>query len=127
MSFPRTNYSGYVVENRSALLSHLAALGAPPRFSRVIAEHVTFRYPDPLPAPPASEVLVVGRVAGEGVEALLVSVDGSSSRPSGGHFHLTLSLAPGHKPAESNALLAAALEAGTVEALVPFALQVSSF
>lgn len=126
-TFRRTNYSGYLVTNQSELLQGLAKHGIVPAYPQVVAEHVTFKYPDKASAPAAGSVVVVGYVKGEGVEALVVEVDGVQERPHGGTFHLTLSLAAGHKPFESNAAIEAAQAAGTVRQLDPIALETEAF
>jgi len=52
-------------------------------------------------------IKVVGYVDdGEGLEALVVSVNGSTERPDGKIYHITWSLNEGRKPVESNDLLA---------------------
>lgn len=48
---------------------------------------------------------VVGYQSGEGIDCVAVEVNGSTHRPDGSTYHITISLAPGHKPFESNALL----------------------
>lgn len=122
-TFKRTNYSGWLVRNRAELLAKLAADRIVPRFERVVCEHVTYRYPDPHPAPPVGAGLVWGYVAGDGVDALAVTVDGSSVRPDGKSFHVTLSLAPGRKPAEANAALAS----GLIVPVGPYGLELAAF
>ena len=60
------------------------------------------------PLPQESEGEVVGRVDdGEGVEAMVVQIDGSADRPDGGKYHITWSLGPGRKPVESNDVIKA--------------------
>lgn len=99
------NYSGWTVLNRSTLLDALEG----ERFTNVVCEHVTFRYPDRSPAPPVETMKAVGHVVGDGVEAVIVEVDGSVFRPDGSVFHVTVSLADGHRPVESNPLVCAAV------------------
>lgn len=80
----------------------------PPRYSNVIADHVTFKPgPGGAPMPEADHCLLVGRADdGEGVEALVVEIAGSASRPDGSTWHITWSLAPGREAAESNEVIA---------------------
>jgi hypothetical protein len=90
---------------RNALLERL-----PPRFADVVADHVTLAArvaaDTPLPPRPASAHIVACADDGQGVEALVVAIDGVSDRPRGGTYHITWSLAPGRRPKESNAMLA---------------------
>lgn len=98
-------YSAYLLteESRAQVLAAF-----PPRFSEVVAHHVTVRFPDDSPPPPASSARVVGVARGEVIECLVVEIDGSSARPGGGTYHITLSLdrEAGAKPVHSNDLLA---------------------
>ena len=77
----------------------------PARYPNVVADHVTLK-PSidawaPLPDPVVGEI--VGRADdGEGVEAMVVSIDGSTDRPDGGTWHITWSLADGRRARESN-------------------------
>ena len=87
------------------LLDAISAAGITPVFDTVVAHHVTHRYPNPEQAPNA-QLAIVGHVIGDGVEALVVTVNGSTVRADGSTYHMTLSLADGHKPAESNAVIA---------------------
>lgn len=102
----RANYSGYRVSDPAQTLQDLERQGVTPAFDRLILEHVTHTFPDKTTAPPAQSVRIVGVAEGDGVQALLVEVDGSTARPDGGLFHVTFSLAEGVKPFASNALLA---------------------
>lgn len=79
-----------------------------PRFSEVEAHHVTVRFPDQAPPPPASSARVVGVARGEVIECLVVEINGSCKRPDGRTYHITLSLdrEAGAKPVHSNDLLA---------------------
>ena len=55
------------------------------------------------PLPEAAVGEIIGRADdGEGVEALVVSIDGSTDRPGGGTYHITWSLAEGREARESN-------------------------
>ena len=58
----------------------------PPRFRNVIADHVTLqsKVADDAPLPQESEGEIVGRVDdGSGVEAMIVSIGGTTNRPDG--------------------------------------------
>lgn len=83
----------------------------PPRWPDVIADHVTLasRKAGPRPVPVATRGLIVGYVDdGEGLEALIVEIDGTTDRPDGSTFHITWSLdrARGRAPVQSNEVLA---------------------
>ena len=79
----------------------------PPKFEKTVAHHVTLKTEaerDPLP----SEVraAIVGRTDDEqGVEAMVVAIDGSSDRPDGSTYHITWSLGDGRRARESNDVL----------------------
>lgn len=81
----------------------------PPRYGRVVADHVTLPQQDEEAVPePVGFATVVGRADdGEGVEALIVAIDGSTERPDGGTWHVTWSLGPGREARESNEVIAA--------------------
>jgi len=83
----------------------------PPEWPDVIADHVTLEArvaPDtPLPAPVEAEI--VGAISdGEGLQAMVVALDGSTDRPDGSTYHITWSLdrARGRRPFESNKVIA---------------------
>lgn len=80
-----------------------------PKFSVVRCHHVTYRFgvskDSPLPPYP-NGVWVVGYSCNDHIECFVVSVGGITVRPDGGTFHITHSHTHGHKPYESNALLA---------------------
>ncbi len=80
----------------------------PPRYPRVVADHVTFgKAAEAPPMPDHDRARVVGRADdGEGVEALVVALDGETGRWDGSTYHVTWSLAEGRKPVESNAAIA---------------------
>ena len=79
----------------------------PPRYQKAVAHHVTLKTDaenDPLPPPVKAEV--VGRTDdGEGVEAMVVTIDGTTDRPDGSTFHITWSLGDGRRARESNDVL----------------------
>ena len=81
----------------------------PPRYDRVIADHVTLRSGTDagteLPTEHAG--VVIGEADdGAGVQALIVAIGGRSARGDRSHFHLTWSLAEGRKAKESNDVIA---------------------
>lgn len=84
-----------------------------PKFKKIVCHHVTveFNLTDETLVVLQEElkdatVEVVGYQSGEGVECLVCSVNGSRKRPDGKTYHITLSLAAGHKAVESNQLIA---------------------
>lgn len=82
----------------------------PPKFSETVADHVTLRAKvvgdAELPGNVTAEI--VGRIDdGKGVEAMVVSIGGTTDRPDGSTYHITWSLAPGRKAKESNDVIAA--------------------
>lgn len=99
-------YSAYVIsdESRARILERL-----PPSFPEVIAHHITYRFPDKEAPPQVMEVRVIGHAKNQdlGIECLVVSLDGVSLRPTGGIYHITLSLdrSLGAKPVHSNRIL----------------------
>jgi hypothetical protein len=92
-------------EQRKELLQQF-----PPRYGNPDADHVTLRTEAAEDSELPEEMLgeIVGRADdGRGVEALAVSIGGTTHRPGGGTYHITWSLGPGRKAQESNDVLAA--------------------
>jgi len=80
-----------------------------PRYGHVVADHVTLRAgedADPVPEPIGQAEIVGHADDGDGVEAYVVAIDGSTQRPDGGTWHITWSLAPGRSARESNDVIA---------------------
>ena len=94
-------YSAYVIDetSRARVLATF-----PPRFPEVIAHHITHQFPDDSMPPHQSSVKVIGYAASHRLECLVVSIDGKIERPSGGIYHITLSIdrEQGAKPVHSN-------------------------
>lgn len=84
----------------------------PPRYAEAVADHVTFLSNQAGgdtadPPDPAPDARIVGRADdGEGVEAMVVAIGGSTERPDGGVWHVTWSLAEGRAARESNEVIA---------------------
>ena len=81
----------------------------PPRYEQPVADHVTLkpRVSREALLPEETGGTIVGRVDdGQGVEALVVSIGGTTGRPDGSIYHITWSLAPGRGAKESNDVLA---------------------
>jgi hypothetical protein len=77
----------------------------PPSYANIVADHVTLK------AKVAADAALPGEVAGEiigraddgqGVEAMIVRLDGGTDRPDGSTYHITWSLGPGRRAVESN-------------------------
>jgi len=82
----------------------------PPRYPRLIADHVTlrFRTDGATPLPAETGGAVVGEADdGAGVQALIVAIGGTTARGDGSHFHITWSLGSGRAAKESNDVIAA--------------------
>ncbi len=92
-------------EQRKELLQQF-----PPRYANVDADHVTLQTKAADDASLPDETLgeIVGRADdGEGVEAMVVAIGGTTERPDGSVYHITWSLEPGREAQESNDVLAA--------------------
>ena len=82
----------------------------PARYRNIVADHVTLKAKAAEGAPLPGEVVgeIIGRADdGQGVEAMVVSIDGGTERPDGGTWHITWSLGEGRKARESNDVIAA--------------------
>ncbi len=81
----------------------------PPEYDNLVADHVTLRSDatsdTPLPEGPRSSNVVGRADDGEGLECLVVEIDGTTDRPGGSTYHITWSLGPGRRARESNDLL----------------------
>jgi hypothetical protein len=80
----------------------------PARYGNVVADHVTLRSRVARDAalPEESSGEIVGWTDdGQGVEALVVRIGGTTERPGGGTYHITWSLGPGREARESNAAI----------------------
>jgi hypothetical protein len=88
----------------------------PPKYDDFIGHHVTLEFgvpPNTSVSNDVVEVQVVGHADDKtGIEALVVSVNGTTDRPDGGTYHITWSLdrSKGYKPVSSNKLLQAGFE-----------------
>jgi hypothetical protein len=111
LTFERFMKTGYLAYNltpnsRRDVLHHFS-----PKYPEVVCDHVTVKFPaksnEELP-PPAKEAHVVGyEDSGDGLEALVVQINGKTKRSDGKLFHITLSLdrSKGKKPVHSNDLV----------------------
>lgn len=100
-------YTAYVLDDasRNALAERF-----PPKYPKFIGHHVTSTFPvspdTQIPAP--AQIKVIGYAdSGDGIEALVVTVNGKTDRPDGQRYHITWSLDPAkYSPKDSNTLLA---------------------
>lgn len=79
----------------------------PPAYADADADHVTLtaKVGSSAPLPSETAGVIVGRVDdGKGVEAMVVTIAGTTDRPDGSTYHITWSLdrSRGRKPVESN-------------------------
>jgi hypothetical protein len=97
---------GYIAFNLTAASRQAVLNSFPPKFEEVRADHITFAFGVPADTilPASVPVEVVAYVCDSSLEALIVSVNGATTRPDGSVFHLTLSRSAGRKSLESNAL-----------------------
>ena len=80
----------------------------PPKYENVVADHVTLRVgaTPQTPLPRQADARIVGRADdGDGLECLVVELDGTTDRPDGSTYHITWSLGPGREARESNDVL----------------------
>jgi hypothetical protein len=86
-------------EQRRALLEQFE-----PHYDEPVADHVTLEVKaQSKPLPVTVESAIVGRSDdGQGVQVMIVSIDGTTDRPDGSTYHITWSLAPGRQAKESN-------------------------
>ncbi|MFM2370396.1 MAG: hypothetical protein RIS85_118 [Pseudomonadota bacterium] len=79
----------------------------PPKYPNVVADHVTLSVSGVQPPDPIIDARIVGRADdGLGVEAMIVALDGSTTRPDGKVWHITWSLDEGRVARESNDVIA---------------------
>ena len=102
------NYTAYVLDQSSR---DVLEKRFPPKYPKFIGHHVTVQHPVEKDAelPPSAQLKVVGYVDSEdGLEALVVAINGNSTRPDGKIYHITWSLDPAkYSPVDSNAVLKA--------------------
>ena len=91
-------------DDRAKLLQRFS-----PRYAETVADHVTYGRESkaPRPMPSARRAVVIGRADDDrGVEALVVTIDGTSDRWDGSTYHITWSLGEGREAIESNDVIA---------------------
>lgn len=79
----------------------------PPSYARVVAHHVTLASDaEQRDLPGLVTAAIVGRADdGQGVEAMVVTIDGNTARADGSTFHITWSLGDGRRARDSNDVL----------------------
>ena len=105
MTNKQKGYMGWLLSEpvRAALLEKF-----PPVYTNVVAHHCTLKFgvDGDTPLPQVTQGVVVGMADDHnGVQALVLSIGGTTRRPDGGTYHITWSLAPGRKPVESNEVI----------------------
>jgi len=88
----------------------------PPKYPEFIGHHITYKMgKGDLPAMPKSVKVVGYADDGDGLEALVVEINGKRNRPDCNIYHVTWSLdrSKGRKPMHSNGLVANGYEAVT--------------
>ncbi len=86
----------------------------PPKFPDFIGHHITHVFPvspheeSPFPLGTPATVKVIGHAEEDGLEALVVTVDGKAKRDDTKPYHITWSLdrSKGKRPVQSNQLVA---------------------
>jgi hypothetical protein len=77
----------------------------PPIYRDAVADHVTLKV-GAGDLPPHARAAIVGEADdGKGVQAMVVSIDGTTDRPDGSTYHITWSLGSGRQAKESNDVL----------------------
>jgi hypothetical protein len=101
----RARFIGWEVdrEDRRHLLARF-----PARYGETVADHVTLKFgSDRIKLPTERSGEIVGEADdGEGVQAMVVRIAGTTDRPDGSTYHITWSLGPGRRAKESNAVIA---------------------
>lgn len=105
MTEVRKGYIGWELSQgvREALLEKF-----PPAYPRVVAHHCTWKFgiDSTTALPTETSAIVVGWVDdNQGLQALVLSIGGTTTRPDGGTYHITWSLNPPRKPVESNEVI----------------------
>jgi hypothetical protein len=107
----REGYSAYSVSKTSQKALKKLFKPENPEF---IGDHITYKYPaDPSEVPGMPKnVYVIGHASEDGLEALVVSVNGKTARPDGNPYHITWSIdrSKGKKPVDSNRLVQSGFE-----------------
>ena len=98
----RPTYTGWLLNHGEALGVFL--LEQPPVFPVIKMHHVTHEYGGDT-APTPSQICVVGYARDDRCECYVVEVQGTTVRPDGRTYHVTISHVPGARASDSNELL----------------------
>ena len=80
----------------------------PPAYDQVVADHVTLKVDPKAPLPREVQAAIVGTTDDEkGVQAMVVTIDGSTNRPDGSTYHITWSLGDGRRAVRAPPILEA--------------------
>lgn len=97
-------FTGWALDRgeREILLARFA-----PRYAQPVADHVTLKFaPGDARLPTETGGEIVGEADdGQGVQAMVVRIGGTTDRPDGSTYHITWSLAAGRQAKESNAVI----------------------
>ena len=105
----REGYNAYVLDGQSRTK---LAQRFPPKYPDWIGHHITVDFGVPkdpsLPYGDVADIKVIGYAEDDGIEALVVAVNGEAERPDGKTYHITWSLdrSKGRKPVDSKKLIA---------------------
>ena len=89
-----TNYTAFMIndQTKEAILKRF-----PPQYPRISADHITYEYDvsdfGTLHHPHSVEITAIAD-DGNGIQALIVSVDGKQYKPDGNPYHITISYDP---------------------------------
>lgn len=100
-------YTAYLLDSKSR---RMLAKRFPPKYPEFIGHHITLKFgvSGDVPIPRPTDINIVGYADdGEGLEALVVEVDGKTNRVDGSIYHITWSLdrSKGRKPVHSKQLV----------------------
>ena len=105
----REGYVAYVLDDQSR---KQLAKRFPPKYPEWIGHHATVEFGVPkdntLPFGDVADIQVIGYAEDDGIETLVVTVNGELKRPDGKTYHITWSLdrSKGRKPVDSNSVIA---------------------
>lgn len=88
---PRRRTIGWKLDRgqRAALLEQFK-----PQWPEAIADHVTLESGTEAPLPGPVEAAIVGEARDDGLQAMVVAIDGTTDRPDGSTYHISWSLDP---------------------------------
>ena len=97
---------GYIAYNlNSESISQIQGIFVP-KFKKAVCHHVTLEFgvDSNKPLPSVEQVVAIAYACNENIECLVVSVNGTTHRPDGSFYHVTLSHNENAKPFDSNKL-----------------------